>query len=40
LVEYLSQLYFTIQRRNVTRIEKKRKSVETSKEENSEIEKE
>ncbi|HFD13957.1 MAG TPA: chloride channel protein [Epsilonproteobacteria bacterium] len=33
LVEYLSQLYFTIQRRNVTRIDRKKKSVEPSTEE-------
>ena len=32
LVEYLSQLYFNIQRRNVTRAEKKKKSIDVSKE--------
>jgi len=31
LVEYFSQIYFTIQRRNVTRIERKRKIVESTK---------
>jgi CIC family chloride channel protein len=40
LVEYFSQLYFTIQRRNVTRIDRKRKSVEIPKEETQEGEKE
>ena len=38
LVEYFSQLYFTIQRRNVTRIERKRKSVETPKEASQQVE--
>ncbi|MBA1419372.1 MAG: chloride channel protein [Epsilonproteobacteria bacterium] len=38
LVEYFSQLYFTIQRRNVTKIERKRKSVETPKEATQQVE--
>ena len=33
LVEYFSQFYFTIQRRNVTKVEKKRKIIEFSKDE-------
>jgi CIC family chloride channel protein len=37
LVEYFSQIYFTIQRRNVTRIERMRRRVKRPKEENSEI---
>ena len=36
LVEYFSQLYFTIQRRNVTKVDVKRKNVETPKEETQE----
>jgi len=39
LVEYLSQLYFTIKRRNVRKIDRKKKSIETPKEESQKVEK-